>query len=112
MKTKLRRNAGSAPSAVATIGVDEPEHQPAEDGARDAAETPRMMMMNAFRSGCSPIIGSQLEDGRHERAGRRGQREADREGQAVDHVHVHALQRGRLLVLLDGAHRRAHRASC
>ena len=61
-------------------------------------------MMNAFRSGCSPIIGSSLKIGAMSAPLAAGEREADSEGEAVDHVHVDALQGRRFLVLLDGAH--------
>ena len=63
MKTKLRRNAGSAPSAVATIESMSPSMSPPRMAPGMLPSPPRMMMMNAFSSGCSPIIGSSLKIG-------------------------------------------------
>src|SRR5215813_11168042 len=63
MNTKLSRNAGSAPSAVATIESTSPSIRPPRMAPGRLPSPPRMMMMNAFRSGCSPIIGSSLKSG-------------------------------------------------
>ena len=61
-----------------------PSDEPAEDRAGDAAQATQDDDDERLQQRLLAHHRVELEDRRHERAGRRGQREADGEGEAVD----------------------------
>src|SRR5262245_62106021 len=73
--------------------VDESQHEPAQDGAGDAAESAENDDDERFQERLLAHHRVELEDRGHERSAGRRQREADRERKAVDHVYVDVLER-------------------